>query len=133
NTLLTINVSPATSPLSTGIGVSADLTSIGGVASQQFYDDGTHGDQTAGDNIFSFQQTIGAFVSTGAYNIIANLADAQTRSAIAPITVTVQSPTCGVERWSVKTGGDPDAVNVDLNNPIPTTIANLRSLTTPAT
>src|SRR2546421_1692210 len=88
NTLLTVNVTPAIGPLSTGINVNADLTSIGGVASQQFYDDGTHGDQTAGDNIFSFQQTIGAFVPTGAYKVIANLADAQTRSAIAPITVT---------------------------------------------
>ena len=133
NTLLTVRVNPATSPASTNISVNADLTSIGGVASQQFYDDGTHGDQIAADNVFSFQHTIGAFINTGAYNLIANLADAQSHSTSAPITVTVQSPTCGVERWSVKTGGDPDAVNVDLNNPVPTTIANLRSLTPPST
>jgi hypothetical protein len=133
NTLLTVHVTPATAPPSTSIGVSADLTSIGGNATQQFYDDGTHGDQTAGDNVFSYLQTIGPFISTGVKNIVANLTDAQTRSAIAPITITVQSPTCGVERWSVKTGGDPDAALVDLNNPVPTTIANLRSLTPPAT
>jgi hypothetical protein len=132
NTLLTVNVSPASIPPSTGIGVNADLTSIGGSASQQFYDDATHGDQMAGDNVFSFQQTVGAFISTGVKNIVATITDAQARSATAPITITVQSPTCGVERWSVKTGGDPDAALVDLN-PVPTTIANLRSLTPPVT
>ena len=110
NTLLKVNVSPASLPPSTGISVNANLSSIGGIASQQFYDDATHGDQFAGDNIFSFQQTIGPFIATGVYNIVANITDAQTRSATAPITITVQSPTCGVERWSVKTGGDPDAV-----------------------
>jgi hypothetical protein len=133
NTLLTVNVSPAIAPSSTGIGVNADLTSIGGSASQQFYDDATHGDQTAGDNVFSYLQTVGAFIPTGVKNIVANITDAQARSATAPITITVQSPTCGVERWSVKTGGDPDAALVDLNNPVSTTIAHLRSLTPPVT
>jgi len=133
NTLLTVNVSPASAPPSTSIGVSADLTSIGGTAPQQFYDDGTHGDQTAGDNVFSYLHTVGPFISTGVKNIVATITDAQTRSATAPITITVQSPTCGVERWSVKTGGDPDAALVDLNNPVTTTIANLRSLTPPVT
>ena len=39
-TLLTVTVFPATSPASTGIAVTADLTNIGGTASQQFFDDG---------------------------------------------------------------------------------------------
>jgi uncharacterized membrane protein len=38
---------------------------------------------------------------------------------------------CGVERWSVKTGTDPDAGMVNLNAPTNTTVANLRALTTP--
>src|SRR5262249_19361411 len=38
---------------------------------------------------------------------------------------------CGVERWSVKTGTDPDAHLVNLNAPTPTTISNLRSLAAP--
>jgi hypothetical protein len=130
NTLLTVNVSPATTPPSTGIAISANLTSIGGAASQQFYDDGTNGDVTAGDNIFSYLQTVGPFITTGVKNIVANITDAQARSATAPITITIQSPTCGVERWAVKTGGDPDAALVDLN-PVPATIANLRTLTPP--
>jgi len=133
NTLLTVKVTPATTPPSTGISVNADLSSIGGAASQQFYDDATHGDQVAGDHVYSFLQTIGPFISTGVKNIVANIADAETRSAMASITITVQSPTCGVERWSVKTGGDPDAVSVDLNNVAHTTIANLRTLTPPST
>ncbi len=53
-TLLTVAVTPATSPASTGIAVTATLTGIGGAATQTLYDDGTHGDVTAGDNIFSF-------------------------------------------------------------------------------
>src|SRR5207253_6647289 len=118
------NVSPASAPPSTSIGVSANLTSIGGNATQQFYDDGTHGDQMAADNVFSYLQTVGPFISTGVKNIVATITDAQARSVTAPITITVQSPTCGVERWSVKTGGDPDAALVDVNNPVVTTIAN---------
>ena len=38
---------------------------------------------------------------------------------------------CGVERWSVKTGTDPDAGLVNLSSPTSTTIANLRAFTTP--
>ncbi|HSP62784.1 MAG TPA: hypothetical protein VLQ90_07375 [Pyrinomonadaceae bacterium] len=39
---------------------------------------------------------------------------------------------CGVERWSVKTGTDPDAGLVNLSSPNPTTIANLTGITAPA-
>ncbi len=131
NTLLTVRVIPATTPPSSGIAVSADLTSIGGGNSQTFYDDGTHGDQTAGDNVFSFQATVGAGISTGAKNIVATITDAQSRSVTAPITLTVQSPSCGVERWSVKVGTDPDVGSVDLNTVVPTTIFDLGSIPPP--
>jgi hypothetical protein len=40
--------------------------------------------------------------------------------------------TCGVERWSVKTGTDADVGAIDLANPVPTTVAALRSLAKPA-
>src|SRR5213075_2261930 len=91
----------------------------------------THGDADAADNTFSFQAIVGAFIPTGVKNIVASITDAQGRVSTAPITLTVQSPTCGVERWSVKTGSDPDASQVDINNPVPTTIAALRALTPP--
>jgi len=132
NTLLTVNVTAATAPSSTGITVNANLTSIGGTASQQFYDDATHGDQVAGDNKFSYLQTIGPFIITGAKTVTATITDAQARSVTEGIAITVQSPTCGVERWSVKTGTDPDVAQVDLN-PVPTTIDALRALTPPTT
>ena len=43
------------------------------------------------------------------------------------------SGSCGVERWSVKTGTDPDVGLVNLNNPVIQTVSYLRSLTAPAT
>lgn len=131
NVLLIVTVTPATTPPSTGIAVSGDLTSIGGAASQQFFDDGTHGDSTPGDNVFSYLTTVAPFTTTGLKSILTTITDAQSRSATAPITLTVQSPTCGVERWSVKTGTDPDAALVDLT-PVPTTIPFLSSFTAPA-
>jgi len=39
---------------------------------------------------------------------------------------------CGVERWSVKTGTDPDARLVDLRTAVPTNIIHLRALPAPA-
>ncbi|HZS08970.1 MAG TPA: lamin tail domain-containing protein [Blastocatellia bacterium] len=131
-TLLTVIVTTASAPPSTGLAVTADLTSIGGPAAQQFYDDGTHGDATAGDNVFSLQTTVGAHITTGVKSIVATITDAQSRTATAPITLTVESPTCGVERWSVKTGTDPDAAQVNLNNPTAATIADLIALPAPA-
>ncbi len=131
NTLLTVRVTPATTPPSSGVSVVGDLTSLGGVSSQPFFDDGTHGDQTAGDNVFSFQATVGPDITTGVKNIVATIADAQGRAATAPITLTVQSPSCGVERWSVKVGTDPDVSLVDLNHVVPTTIFDLGSIPAP--
>ncbi len=132
HTLLTVRVSPATAPSSTGIAVSADLTSIGGVSSQQFYDDGTHGDQIAGDNVFSFEALVGTTIPTGVKYIVATVTDAQARTALVPITLTIESPTCGVERWSIKTGTDPDASLVNLNSSIPGNIVDLGALPAPS-
>ena len=132
NTLLTVNVTPASAPPSTDITVNGDLTSIGGAASQQFYDDGTNGDATAGDKVFSFRATVAPSITTGAKSIVATITDAQARIATAPITLTVQSPSCGVERWTVKVGTDPDAAQVNLDNPVHTTIQELGAITPPA-
>jgi hypothetical protein len=43
------------------------------------------------------------------------------------------SAQCGVERWSVKTGTDPDASLVNLNSATPTNMANMMALTAPVT
>ena len=131
NTLLSVKVTPATNPPSTNISVTADLTSIGGNVTQPFYDDGTHGDQTAGDNVFSFLAPVETAIP-GVKSIQTTIADEQSRTATAPITITVQSPTCGVERWSVKVGTDPDATQVDMSNPVRAQIADLGAIPPPA-
>ena len=58
STLLTVTVTPGTNPPSTAHTVTANLAAIGGSSSQQFFDDGTHGDVTAGDKVFSFNATV---------------------------------------------------------------------------
>jgi endonuclease G len=58
STLLTVTVTPGTNPPSTAHTVTVDLSAIGGSASQQFFDDGTHGDVTAADKVYSFNATV---------------------------------------------------------------------------
>ncbi len=91
-TLLTVSVTPGASPVSTGITVTGDLSSIGGAAAQQFFDNGTNGDVTAGDNIFSFNATVGASVSTGGKTLPVTVADAQARVSNTTIALTVTAP-----------------------------------------
>jgi hypothetical protein len=45
--------------------VTIDLSPIGGSASQQMYDDGTNGDVTAGDGIYSYQTDVGMGTTDG--------------------------------------------------------------------
>jgi len=88
-TLLTVLVNPGSSPTSTGITVSADLSSIGGPATQQFFDDGTNGDVTAADNTFSFSTTVGVANAPGTKTLPVSISDAQGRAGSATITLTV--------------------------------------------
>jgi predicted extracellular nuclease len=89
--LLTVAVTAGTSPASTGLAVTADLTTIGGPASQAFFDDGTNGDATAGDNVFSFQATVAGGTTAGAKTLPVAITDAQLRTGSASITLTVES------------------------------------------
>jgi endonuclease G len=91
-TLLTVTVQPATTPPSTGIAVVGNLTGIGGAANQQFYDDGTNGDVTAGDNVFSYLATVPVGTIGATYTVIATASDAQMRSVNVNINVTVNAP-----------------------------------------
>ncbi len=131
DSLLTVRVTAATSPSSTNLAVSADLTSIGGSATQQFFDDGTHGDLTAHDNIYSFTATVGADIPTGVKYLVGKVTDDQSRVANIPVTMTVESPTCGVEYWNVKTGTDAAALSIDLTTVVPTTISSLAAIPIP--
>lgn len=91
-TLLTVAVTPGANPPSTGLAVTADLTPIGGAAFQPFYDDGTNGDATAGDNVFSFQATVAGGTVPGAKSLPAAITDAQARTGNATIVLTVEPP-----------------------------------------
>ena len=93
NTVLTVAVTPGENPTSTGIAVTADLSSIGGAASQQFFDDGVNGgDASAGDNLFTYTATVASLTTGGAKSLPFSITDAQSRSASGSISLTVQQP-----------------------------------------
>ena len=113
-TVLTVTVTPATNPTSTGITVVANTTNIGGTTSQQFFDDGTNGDQTAGDNIFSYLTTIPADAPTGIRNIPITISDAQNRTATTNISFTVFGAPDPNEHLVL---GNPSNAVTDVNQP----------------
>lgn len=92
STLLTVNVTPGTGPTSTGITVTGNLSSIGGGVAQQFFDNATNGDVTAGDNIFSWQATVDGATSGGVKSLPISIADAELRMGSTNISLTVQAP-----------------------------------------
>ena len=85
STVLTVTVTPGTNPTSSGIGVTADLSSIGGSAVQPFVD--------GGNNVFSFSTTISARTTGGAKTLPFTISDAQSRLGSGSIGVTVVVPT----------------------------------------
>jgi uncharacterized protein len=91
STLLTVKVTAAyyPPPTSTGITVAATLAAIGGLANQQLYDDGSHGDVLAGDNVFSFLAAVPVGTPAGGYSLAFVVQDAQGRSSTGSLTVTV--------------------------------------------
>jgi beta-lactamase superfamily II metal-dependent hydrolase len=90
-TLLTVAVTPGQNPPSTGIFVTADLTSIGGAASQSFFDNGTNGDVTGGDGTFSFSAVVAPATTLGGKTLPVTIVDSQARGSSASISLTVQS------------------------------------------
>jgi trimeric autotransporter adhesin len=87
--LLMVSVTPAINPASTGITVTVDLSSIGGSPTQQFFDDGTHGDQNANDGVYTFATRIPGDVVLGDKTLPVTITDAQSRTANATILLTV--------------------------------------------
>ncbi len=88
--LLKVTVAPGTNPPSTGISVVANLSSIGGGTAQSLFDDGTNGDVTPGDNIFSLSTNVGAATTGGIKTINFTVADTQDRSSDGSFKLTVQ-------------------------------------------
>jgi DNA/RNA endonuclease G (NUC1) len=83
STVLTVNVTPGTNPTSTGLAVVADLSSIGGSASQSFAGSG---------NTFTFTATVSVGATPGSKTLPFTITDAQSRSGAGSISLTVQTP-----------------------------------------
>ena len=90
---LTVSVTPGANPTSTGLAVTADLSSIGGSATQQFFDDGASGgDTVAGNNVFTYTTTVASLTTPGVKSLPFTVSDSQGRSASGSISLTVQQP-----------------------------------------
>ncbi|HEY2847740.1 MAG TPA: DNA/RNA non-specific endonuclease, partial [Pyrinomonadaceae bacterium] len=87
---LTVTVTPGANPTSTGTAVVVDLSSIGGSATQTLFDDGTNGDVTAGDNIFSLSTSVPAGTSGGIRTLNFTVTDGQDRGSSGSFQLTVQ-------------------------------------------
>ncbi|HYD00052.1 MAG TPA: GC-type dockerin domain-anchored protein [Phycisphaerales bacterium] len=84
--LFEVTVTPAAVPPSTGITVTGNLVSIGGSATQAFYDDGSHGDASAGDGVYSYSASMPAGAADGSeYSVSFTASDAQGRSVAGDI------------------------------------------------
>ncbi len=109
-TLLTVSVIPATTPPSTGISVVGNLAAIGGSSGQQFFDDGTNGDLTPGDNVFSYFTTVNA---GGSVTVSAVASDEQGRTANASVVITISG--CPVNDQPLALG-NPSNATTDVSN-----------------
>jgi len=89
STLLTVAVTPGTNPPSTGLTVTGDLSTIGGSANQAFFDNGTNGDVTGGDNVFTYAALVAPGTTLGGKSLPFIVQDAQPRSGGGTISLTV--------------------------------------------
>ncbi len=89
--LLKVTVAPGTNPASAGLTISANLSSLGGLASQPFFDDGSNGDATAGDNVFSYLFTTSVALAVGTYSVPFTVSDNLSRSTSGSFTVSLQA------------------------------------------
>jgi predicted extracellular nuclease len=105
-TLLTVLVTPGANPTSTGIVVTGNLSSIGGSATEPFFDDGTNGDVTAGNNTFSFSTVVTITTTPGTKSLPISISDAQGRSGSATITLTVTAAPLNLSIHDIQGPGD---------------------------
>jgi predicted extracellular nuclease len=109
-TLLTVLVTPGANPTSTGITVRGDLSSIGGSATEPFFDDGTNGDVTANNNTFSFSTVVTINTAPGTKTLPISISDAQGRSGSATITLTVTAAPLNLSIHDIQGPGDTSPV-----------------------
>ncbi len=82
-TVLSVDVTPGTNPPSTGLAVTADLSAIGGSATQAFA-------QVGGTTTFTFTATVAAATAPGSYTLPVTITDDQSRTATTSIALVVQ-------------------------------------------
>jgi hypothetical protein len=90
-TLLTVAVTAGVPPQAI-TSVLADLSAIGGAAGESLFDDGTHGDVTAGDLVYSLAVNVAFGTTTGAKSLAFTATDAAARTASGSIALVVQAP-----------------------------------------
>jgi uncharacterized protein len=88
-TLLTVSVTPGANPTSTGLTVIGDLTAIGQTNAQLFFDDGTNGDVTPGDNVFSVAAEVAPSTPVGGKTLPVIISDDQSRTGLSSISLIV--------------------------------------------
>jgi DNA/RNA endonuclease G (NUC1)/serine/threonine protein phosphatase PrpC len=90
---LTVTVSPGTNPTSTNLVVTADLSTIGGSPTQEFFNDGVNGgDALANDNVFTYTATVSESTPAGGKSLGFNVTDLQGRNGTGSISLSVQQP-----------------------------------------
>ncbi|MFT3687115.1 MAG: GC-type dockerin domain-anchored protein [Phycisphaerales bacterium] len=117
--LVTIVVGPGTNPDSTGLTARIDLSSAGGSATAPLYDDGTHGDVSAGDGTYSLFVANPTGGSDGqAYNLVWTVADAQARSVTGNLGFSVDTNSSLVTAEVLPGSGPLDSIsgNFDFAN-----------------
>ncbi len=93
SSLITVAVTPGTNPVSSDLRVTADFSQINaGGTSDSLFDDGTNGDEFAGDLTFSRSITVGNAATPGDYTIAFSVSDAEMRSSSGNIAFTVTPP-----------------------------------------
>ena len=122
---LTVAVTPGSNPTSTGMSVSGNLSLIGGSSTQPFFDDGTHGDVTAGDGVFSYQLTVAAGTVPGPRSLPFTVTDVQLRTGTGSIALTVAPPTPSLAIHAIQ---GPGAVSRYRGASIKTTLSLVTAL-----
>jgi hypothetical protein len=112
STLLAVNVTPGLNPSSTGLTVTADLSNLGGSPTTAFYDDGSNGDVTAGDNTFSLSYAVPGAVTAGVKSLTYTVADAEARSTGGSGSVTVVAPPAATDLGAISGTVSPAAFDL---------------------
>ncbi|MCB9854101.1 MAG: lamin tail domain-containing protein [Phycisphaerales bacterium] len=92
NLLITVSRATCVGAPSTGGTVTADLSQLGGSASQMLFDDGTNGDAVASDGIYSYDYAVPANAPLGiGREILVTLVDDQTRTSTGVARILVEN------------------------------------------